>query len=202
MTSPESPDPLDGLPNPLPSPSLVREYVRVMAAKVLYRERDERAARREARRRETPQWRESPRGRLEAERQRELDRLTEDNAEDVRARLKELNRELKALVGPYSMNPDPDVRFARSMKRLAQAAWDEAVARDEGLARLWWAAFCGANPELVETIRRLGPPHEEMLSMLLGQEMLVRAAPHDPECMNLRARISRILGKDPGQVSP
>lgn len=180
---------------PLP-PSLVREYARAVVGLNVCRLREARADLRAARRRAAPGWSETPRGRIEVEKQKEVDRLTDENVSEVRARLRELGQRNRELTSQEPAKSSGRVRHMEVLSRIGEEAWREAVARDADLAHAWEVAFFepmgpDARRRIQETTQLPADWHEK----IVGGEMLRCAAAHDSECVRLVSGVRAILLK-------
>ena len=131
---------------------------------------------------------------IDLEIQGELDRLTDENAQEVRARLRELHRKQEESRPPVPVFPSVLEDSSETLRRLGSAAWEQAAHRDEELAHRWEAALYGRfAPEaraFLESERKTG---QNRAQEWVGIEMLWDAISKDREAKELFARIRRMF---------
>lgn len=166
-----------------------------MALHALSDERNRRARRREQQRLRTATPGLPPDS-TEAAIQRELDRLTDENAHEVRARLKVLHGSQPETTDRRTPARNAMDGFLESLDRLGRAAWGQALQQDESLARRWEGAFRGMlPPEAWSSLARNHLIEKDWHLGHVGATMLSRATAQDPQAQELMARVRAFLAR-------
>ena len=189
-------DPFSQVPNPNLDPGTIRQFAYEMARRLITTERNRRARLREERLRGPATKPDPPEGSIESAIQDELEGLTDENAHEVRARLKDLHRSQdEAPESERAMRGDSD-NWIETVGRLGTAAWYQALKQDEHVARQWESAYWSQIPPVVrETVERDGSIQKDRHIGHVGIQMLMCAAMADPKAQDLYVRIRRIVAR-------
>lgn len=202
--SPDDQDPFAGLPIPPLPAKLIRECSYALAGFVVACLYDRRNSCRESKLRSLQAWRESPRGIIESERQRQLDRLTDENVHEVREQLKELTRRDEDLHLQERRISSRTGRYVDAMDRLGGIAWGIAHEHDEALAHRWEQAYRGIMPAEVQAdLESRGVLESDWHTRHVGAQMLISAGRRDAASESLFRRVRDLLiRRGPDAIEP
>ena len=189
-------DPLSHLPIPNLDPGTLRQFSREMARQLIATERNRRARLREERLRGPAPKPDHPKGSIESAIQDELERLTDENAHDVPATLKDLHRSQNEEPGSERVMSGDTDDWTQTVGRLGTAAWYQALKQDEHVARQWESAYWNLMPPGVrETMEKVESIPTDWHVGPVGMLMLTRAALADPNVQDLYVRIREIVAR-------